>query len=295
MKRALALALAVAAVAALAIAAGAATAAPAKKQDTTLSGAGSSFVFPLVSKWIPALGSAYGFNVSYSPIGSGGGIAAITARTVDFGASDAPLTPDQLTACKGCVQIPWALSATAIAYNLPGANCVVRLTRADPRRDLSRRDHELERRGDHEDQPEVHAARSTKITPVYRSDNSGHVVQLHRLPRRPSARRGSRSSASARAQWPAGVGRERQLGRRRRDHEDRGRDRLRRRRLRAAEQAPLRLDAQRLREVRDARACAASRRRLRRCRRRSRATARSRSSTRRRATRSPTRSRRSPT
>src|SRR5215510_4892585 len=63
-----------------------------RTRDTSLTGAGSSFVFPLVSKWIPALGSAYGINVTYSPVGSGGGIAAITAKTVDFGASDAPLS-----------------------------------------------------------------------------------------------------------------------------------------------------------------------------------------------------------
>src|SRR3954462_5887425 len=73
MKKALALLLVVAAVAATAIAA---TAAPASKKDTSLSGAGSSFVFPLVSKWIPALGSAYGYNVADSPIGSGGGARA---------------------------------------------------------------------------------------------------------------------------------------------------------------------------------------------------------------------------
>ena len=46
------------------------------------------------------------------------GINAITNRTVDFGASDAPLTPDQFAACKGCVQIPWALSATSLAYRV---------------------------------------------------------------------------------------------------------------------------------------------------------------------------------
>src|SRR5205085_6030548 len=56
----------------------------------------------------------------YSPIGSGGGVAAITNRTVDFGASDAPLTPDQFSACNGCLQIPWALSATAVIYNVNG-------------------------------------------------------------------------------------------------------------------------------------------------------------------------------
>ena len=119
MKRALGLMLIVASLVAIVSVVGTATAAPAKKQDTSLTGAGATFPFPLISKWIPAVGSAYGINVNYSPIGSGGGIAAITARTVDFGASDAPLSPDQLTACKGCVVIPWALSAISIPYNLP--------------------------------------------------------------------------------------------------------------------------------------------------------------------------------
>ena len=59
-------------------------------------------------------------QIAYSPVGSGAGIAAITARQVDFGASDAPLSPDQLHACNGCVQIPWALSATSVIYNLAG-------------------------------------------------------------------------------------------------------------------------------------------------------------------------------
>ncbi len=108
-----------AAIAAL-VAVGAAGAASAQRQDTVLSGAGSTFVAPLVSQWIQPLGSAYGYSLQYSGIGSGGGIAAITARTVDFGASDAPLSPDQFSACNGCVQIPWALSATAVGYNLPG-------------------------------------------------------------------------------------------------------------------------------------------------------------------------------
>lgn len=85
-----------------------------------LTGAGSSFVSPLVSTWIGDYGAKAGINITYGPIGSGGGIAAITARTVDFGASDAPLSPDQATKCGGCVQIPWALSATAIIYNIPG-------------------------------------------------------------------------------------------------------------------------------------------------------------------------------
>lgn len=108
-------------VAAFAFAAvGSAGAAPAKKTGTTIVGAGSTFVQPLVSQWITPIGAAYGYELQYSGVGSGAGVAAITARTVDFGASDAPLTPDQFTACNGCEQIPWALGATAVLYNLPG-------------------------------------------------------------------------------------------------------------------------------------------------------------------------------
>src|SRR4029079_1470919 len=102
-------------------ASGAAVEGGAKANAGTLTGAGATFPFPLISKWIPAYDQAAGTQINYSPIGSGGGLPSITARTVDFGASDAPLSPDQFTACKGCVQIPWALSATAVIYNVPGA------------------------------------------------------------------------------------------------------------------------------------------------------------------------------
>src|SRR5215813_10455788 len=102
------------------VAAIAAGTAGARSTDVTISGAGSTFVQPLVAQWAQPIGSAYGYQLQYSGIGSGGGIAAVTARTVDFGASDAPLTADQFKACNGCVQIPWALSATSVIYNLDG-------------------------------------------------------------------------------------------------------------------------------------------------------------------------------
>jgi phosphate transport system substrate-binding protein len=93
----------------------------------SLKGAGSSLVDPLVQAWIPKLRDQ-SLDVSYNPIGSGGGIQAITDRTVDFGASDAPLSSDQAAACKGCLLVPWALSATTLSYNLPGAGIGLRLS-----------------------------------------------------------------------------------------------------------------------------------------------------------------------
>jgi len=195
----------VASVATMAVVASVATAAPAKKQDTSLTGAGATFPFPLISKWIPAVGAAYGINVNYSPIGSGGGIAAMTARTVDFGASDAPLSADQLAACKGCVVIPWALSAISIPYNLPGVNCVLRLS-PDV---LSRiylgqvtkwNDPSIVQNNGKCGLPDL------KITPVYRSDNSGSTFAFTEYLSEVNATWKSTVGYGVNAQWPAGVG-----------------------------------------------------------------------------------------
>jgi phosphate transport system substrate-binding protein len=85
-----------------------------------LTGAGSTLVAPLMANWINGFEIKEGIGVKYGAVGSGAGIAQITARTVDFGASDAPLTPEQAGACNNCVQIPWALSATGIGFKVPG-------------------------------------------------------------------------------------------------------------------------------------------------------------------------------
>ena len=205
MKRALGLMLIVASVVAIASTVGTAGAAPVQKQDTSLTGAGATFPFPLISKWIPAVGSAYGINVNYSPIGSGGGIAAITARTVDFGASDAPLSDDQLNACKGCVVVPWALSAISIPYNLPGVSCVVRLTpnvlSSIYLGDITRwNDPKVTQNNGACNLPDL------KITPVYRSDNSGSSYAFTDYLSNVSATWKSKYGTGVNAQWPAGVG-----------------------------------------------------------------------------------------
>jgi phosphate ABC transporter phosphate-binding protein len=97
----------------------------ASAQKASLTGAGSTFVAPLVAIWTQNYSAA---NINYSAVGSGAGIQQITARTVDFGASDAPFTPDQARACNGCVQIPWAFAATSIPYNISGVGYGLKLT-----------------------------------------------------------------------------------------------------------------------------------------------------------------------
>jgi phosphate transport system substrate-binding protein len=84
----------------------------------SLLGAGSTFVGPLMQKWETTY--ANGGSVTYSAVGSGAGISQITAKTVDFGASDAPLTYAQAQAAPGLVTIPETAGAVAVIYNLPG-------------------------------------------------------------------------------------------------------------------------------------------------------------------------------
>ena len=85
--------------------------AQARSSADELKGAGATFPAPLIAAWQQKYEAAKGVKVTYNPIGSGGGISAISNKTVDFGASDAPMTPDQFKSCGGCVELPWALSA----------------------------------------------------------------------------------------------------------------------------------------------------------------------------------------
>ena len=86
-----------------------------------LTGAGSTLVAPLMANWINGFEIKEGIPVKYGAVGSGEPASPRSLPgTVDFGASDAPLTPEQAAACNGCVQIPWALSATGVGFNIPG-------------------------------------------------------------------------------------------------------------------------------------------------------------------------------
>jgi phosphate transport system substrate-binding protein len=170
-----------------------------------ISGAGSSFVFPLVSQWMADYGSKTGTQVTYNPVGSGAGIAAITARTVDFGASDAPLTPDQFSACNGCVQIPWALSSTAIVYNVPNVPNNLKLTGpviADIYLGKIKKwnDPQITKLN-----PKV-TLPDTDITPVFRSDGSGTTYNFTDYLSAISPEWKSKVGNSTQVNFPAGVG-----------------------------------------------------------------------------------------
>jgi phosphate transport system substrate-binding protein len=95
---------------------------------TGLSGAGSSLVAPLVAEWAAAFQAFHGTSVTFYPVGSQAGIKDVSARLIDFGASDAPMTSAQQAACNGCYQIPWALSAIGISYHVNGLRAGLNLS-----------------------------------------------------------------------------------------------------------------------------------------------------------------------
>ena len=91
---------------------------------TSLTGAGATFPFPLYSKWIDEFGKLCKVQINYQSIGSGGGIRQITAKTVDFGASDGTMNDEQTAAAEAAggpiLHIPMTSGAVAVVFNLPG-------------------------------------------------------------------------------------------------------------------------------------------------------------------------------
>ena len=86
-------------------------------QDVT--GAGASFPAPIYATWADAYHKATSFKINYQSVGSGAGIKQITAKTVDFGASDAPMTDDDL-AKNGLIQFPTVIGGVVPVVNIKG-------------------------------------------------------------------------------------------------------------------------------------------------------------------------------
>ncbi|MCA7119169.1 MAG: phosphate ABC transporter substrate-binding protein PstS [Acidibrevibacterium sp.] len=171
----------------------------------SITGAGSTFVYPLLAKWSDDYSKQGGAKINYQSIGSGGGIAQIKAGTVTFGASDMPLPPADLHEA-GLLQFPAVVGAVVPAVNLPGiAPGALRLTGP------ALADIYLGRVKTWND-PEIVSLNpgltlpAMAITVVHRSDGSGTtfnwVDYLAKVSPEWKARIGEGTSVS----WPAGVG-----------------------------------------------------------------------------------------
>src|SRR3954468_16853185 len=97
----------------------AATVVAASANAVDITGAGATFPYPIYAKWADAYKKSTGVGLNYQSIGSGGGIKQITAKTVDFGASDMPLGADDL-AKNGLMQFPAVMGGVVPVYNIKG-------------------------------------------------------------------------------------------------------------------------------------------------------------------------------
>ena len=150
----------------------------------TLTGAGSTYVAPFFALAFARYHQQHpAVTVNYSAVGSSAGIAAISARQVDFGASDVPMNASELAAAKGgpVTQVPDALGAEGIAYNLDlPAGARLHLTGPVLAAIYPRADHPLERPGHHHPQPRHHppARVDRRRAPLRRQRHHLHLQQL---------------------------------------------------------------------------------------------------------------------
>jgi phosphate transport system substrate-binding protein len=99
-------------------------------QSVDLTGAGATFPYPIYSKWFSDYAKLTGVKINYQSIGSGGGIRQLSEETVDFGASDSPMSDDEMAKAKGgpIIHFPTVLGADVLTYNLPGVSAPLKIT-----------------------------------------------------------------------------------------------------------------------------------------------------------------------
>jgi phosphate transport system substrate-binding protein len=110
--------------------AGATTDAQGSTAGVDLTGAGATFPQPIYGKWFSDYATKTGVKINYQSIGSGGGVRQIMEQTVDFGATDGPMTDEELSRAKGgpILHIPTVLGADVLTYNIPGVSQSLKFT-----------------------------------------------------------------------------------------------------------------------------------------------------------------------
>jgi phosphate transport system substrate-binding protein len=172
-----------------------------------LNGAGATFPYPLYSKWFNEYNKIHpDIQINYQSIGSGGGIQQIKAKTVDFGASDAPLSDDEEKAMPSpVVQIPTTAGSVVVVYNLPGVDKGLKLT-PDVVADLFLG--KIQKWND----PRIMSQNAgvklpdTAVAVVHRSDGSGTSYIFTDYLSKVSPEFSSKVGRGKSVNWPAGIG-----------------------------------------------------------------------------------------
>jgi phosphate transport system substrate-binding protein len=176
-------------------------------QQVTINGAGATFPFPLIDTWrVEYKKVNHDVNINYQSIGSGGGIKQFLEKTVDFGATDAPLSKTEFTQAANPVHIPETIGSVVISYNLPGIS-----------------DNSLKLSGPviadiflgkitKWDDPKIKTLNpaltlpSKDITVVHRSDGSGTTFVFTDYLAKVSKEWFDKIGTSKSVQWPVGIG-----------------------------------------------------------------------------------------
>jgi len=171
-----------------------------------LVGAGASLPAPLYQRWAADYRQRTGGQVNYQAIGSGGGVQQLIARTVDFGASDAPMTDDELARARSQVlHIPTVLGAVVVAYNLPGRPAGLRLRPAVVAGIFLGRITRWNDPAITADNPGV-ALPAMVISVVHRADGSGTTSIFTTWLSSTNPEWHGRVGAGKEVEWPTGIG-----------------------------------------------------------------------------------------
>jgi phosphate transport system substrate-binding protein len=171
----------------------------------TLTGAGATFPMPIYSKWFSEYAKSHPVRVNYASVGSGAGIRQITEGTVDFGASDAPMSDEELTKKPDILHVPTVMGAVAVTYNVPELTQPLRLDGATLAAIFMG---EIKKWND----PRIAglnpgvALPTTDILPVYRTDGSGTTYVFTDYLPTVSPQWQQAVGKGKSVQWPAGLG-----------------------------------------------------------------------------------------
>src|SRR5688572_3832602 len=177
----------------------------ANMQAADVTGAGASFVYPVMSKWSSEYAKSTGKKVNYQSIGSGGGIAQIKAATVDFGSSDAPLKPEEL-AKHGLAQFPSVIGGVVPVINVPGVASGAMKLDGDVLADIFLGKIKMW------NDPAIAALNggvtlpNKKITVVHRSDGSGTTFNFVNYLSKVNPEWKSKVGEGTAVKWPVGIG-----------------------------------------------------------------------------------------
>ena len=175
--------------------------------QTTLNGAGATFPYPIYSKWFSEYHKLHSdIQINYQSIGSGGGIRQVTAGTVDFGASDGPMTDEQLSQFKGQIfHIPTVLGSVVPAYNIAGLTGEIRFTPELLADIFLGKITNWNDKAIAKVNPDLHLA-DKNIIIVHRSDGSGTSYIFTDFFSKVSPEWKSRVGKATSVSWPVGIG-----------------------------------------------------------------------------------------